>query len=420
MISLENLISSPDHYKNLLSLKNFQLDVNLVNTLGLDRKKFITESDSLKHRRNYVSKLIGDQKRKPTKEEISEMRLIGDKIKNIDKSINSLEVSITNYLLTIPNIPDEDVPDGLDESKNIEVKRFGELTLKKSKPHWEIGSDLDIIDMSAGASISGSRFYVLRGYGSRLQRAISSWMLDIHVEQNGYLEIDPPYLVKRDTMIGSGNLPKFEENLYHDTETDLWLIPTAEVALNALHQNQIIDPLRLPLKYVSRTPSFRKEHTAAGRDVRGIKRVHQFEKVEMFRYVEPNHDEFALEEMIEEASYLCKELELVHRVIKLCTGDLGFQSSKTYDIEVWAPGSKEWLEVSSISTCKDFQTRRNNTRYRPKIGSSTKFPYTLNGSGLALPRILIAILENGLESDGSITIPKVLVKYTGWEKIENK
>ena len=202
MISLENLISSPDHYKNLLSLKNFQLDVNLVNNLGLDRKKFITESDSLKHRRNYVSKLIGDQKRKPTKEEISEMRLIGDKIKNIDKSINSLEVSITNYLLTIPNIPDEDVPEGLDESKNIEVKRFGELTLKKSKPHWEIGSDLDIIDMSAGASISGSRFYVLRGYGSRLQRAISSWMLDIHVEQNGYLEIDPPYLVKRDTMIG--------------------------------------------------------------------------------------------------------------------------------------------------------------------------------------------------------------------------
>ena len=212
MIPLEKLISFPDHYKNFLALKNFQLDLNLVSNLSIDRKKFITESDSLKHRRNYVSKLIGDQKRKPTEEEISEMRLIGEKIKNIDKSINSLEVSITNYLLTIPNVPDEDVPEGLDESKNIEIKRFGEPILKKAKPHWDIGSNLNIIDMSAGASISGSRFYVLRGYGSKLQRSISSWMLDIHVEQHGYIEIDPPYLVKRDTMIGSGNLPKFKDN----------------------------------------------------------------------------------------------------------------------------------------------------------------------------------------------------------------
>ena len=421
MISLEQLNSYSDRYKKLLLRKNFSLDLNLISSFSRDRKELITKSDNYKQRRNYVSKKIGDEKRKPLQEEITEMRNIGEKIKILDNSLNDIQEKINDYLLTIPNIPSEDVPFGNDDSQNIEVKKFGEAKINKhSKPHWEIGSDLGIIDLPAAAVISGSRFYILKGYGAKLQRSIISWMLDTHVERHGYTEIDPPYLVKRDTMIGSGNLPKFEDNLYHDNETDLWLIPTAEVALNSLHKDEIISPDMLPFKYVARTPSFRKEHTAAGRDVRGIKRVHQFEKVEMFRYVEKDKDGLALKEMIDEATYLCKELGLTYRIIKLCTGDLGFQSAETYDIEVWAPGSKEWLEVSSISTCKEFQSRRNNTRYRPEKGSGTEFPFTLNGSGLALPRIIISILENGLEEDGSISIPSVLTKYTGWDKIPKK
>ena len=258
----------------------------------------------------------------------------------------------------------------------------------------------------------------MKGKGAKLQRALAAWMLDVHTNEHGYTEIDPPLLVRSETMQGSGNLPKFRENLYHDAETDLWLVPTAEVALNALHQGKIIDPDMLPLKYVAQTPSFRKEHAAGGRDVRGIKRVNQFEQVEMFRYVEPQDSEAGLEEMLAEASTLCERLGLTYRVLKLCAGDIGFQSAKTYDIEVWSPGSAEWLEVSSISTCTDFQTRRNNTRYRPETGASTRLPHTLNGSGLALPRIWIAVIENGLQPDGSIVIPEEIVPYTGWERIE--
>jgi len=244
-------------------------------------------------------------------------------------------------------------------------------------------------------------------------------MLDIHSGEFGYTEIEPPLLVRTETMIGSGNLPKFRDNLYQDSETDLWLIPTAEVALNALHQGAIIGPGELPLKYVAQTPSFRKEHTAAGRDVRGIKRVHQFEKVEMFRFVNPEDSELALEEMLDEAKSLCHKLGLVYRVVKLCSGDIGFQSAKTYDIEVWAPGSQEWLEVSSVSTCTDFQTRRNNTRFRLRKGDPPKFPHTLNGSGLALPRIWIAIIENGQRPDGSVVIPEILEPYTGFKIIDD-
>jgi seryl-tRNA synthetase len=298
------------------------------------------------------------------------------------------------------------------------VHTSGGDTPTHGNAHWDVAPALGILDLEAGASISGARFFVLKGKGAKLQRALAAWMLDVQTEEHGYTEIDPPLLIRRETMVGSGNLPKFEDNLYRDEETDLWLVPTAEVALNGLHQGQIIDPDTLPLKYVAQTPSFRKEHTSAGRDVRGIKRVHQFEKVEMFRYVEPEGSEEILEEMVGEATTLCERLGLTYRVLKLCAGDIGFQSAKTYDIEVWSPGSAEWLEVSSISTCTDFQARRNGTRYRPEVGASTKLPHTLNGSGLALPRIWIAVIENGLQEDGSVVIPEVLVPYTGWYRIE--
>ncbi|MBU87808.1 MAG: serine--tRNA ligase [SAR202 cluster bacterium] len=418
MLDVENIISNHIGVKQSLKRRGVDLDVELIQSLNQSRKDLITKSDALKSKRNNVSRVIGNEKRQPTKIEIEEMRSTGDEIKSLGNALGKVKTTLTDLLLPLPNIPSDDVPDGLEESKNIEIKRWGQLSKVHGEAHWDIGLKLGILDMESGASISGSRFYVLKGRGAKLQRALSAWMLDVHTNKNGYIEIDPPYLVKHDTMVGSGNLPKFKDNLYHDDETDLWLIPTAEVVLNGLHQGQIIDPSILPLKYVARTASFRKEHAAAGRDVRGIKRVHQFEKVEMFRFVEPEEGNEALEQMLDEASELCEKLELSYRVVELCAGELGFQSAKTYDIEVWAPGSGEWLEVSSISNCKDFQTRRNNTRYRPKVGSSTRFPHTLNGSGLALPRIWIAILENGLKPDGSVTIPEVLHDYTDWKQLD--
>ncbi|MCL0031163.1 serine--tRNA ligase [Dehalococcoidia bacterium] len=418
MLDVENIISNHIGVKQSLKRRGVELDVELIQSLNQSRKDLITKSDALKSKRNNVSRVIGNEKRQPTKIEIEEMRSTGDEIKSLGNALGKVKTTLTDLLLPLPNIPSDDVPDGLEESKNIEIKRWGQLSKVHGEAHWDIGLKLGILDMESGASISGSRFYVLKGKGAKLQRALSAWMLDVHTNKNGYIEIDPPYLVKHDTMVGSGNLPKFKDNLYHDDETDLWLIPTAEVVLNGLHQGQIIDPSILPLKYVARTASFRKEHAAAGRDVRGIKRVHQFEKVEMFRFVEPKEGNEALEQMLDEASELCEKLELSYRVVELCAGELGFQSAKTYDIEVWAPGSGEWLEVSSISNCKDFQTRRNNTRYRPKVGSSTRFPHTLNGSGLALPRIWIAILENGLKPDGSVTIPEILHDYTDWKQLD--
>ena len=418
MLDVENIISNHIGVKQSLKRRGVELDVELIQSLNQSRKDLITKSDALKSKRNNVSRVIGNEKRQPTKIEIEEMRSTGDEIKSLGNALGKVKTTLTDLLLPLPNIPSDDVPDGLEESKNIEIKRWGQLSKVHGEAHWDIGLKLGILDMESGASISGSRFYVLKGKGAKLQRALSAWMLDVHTNKNGYIEIDPPYLVKHDTMVGSGNLPKFKDNLYHDDETDLWLIPTAEVVLNGLHQGQIIDPSILPLKYVARTASFRKEHAAAGRDVRGIKRVHQFEKVEMFRFVEPKEGDEALEQMLNEASELCEKLELSYRVVELCAGELGFQSAKTYDIEVWAPGSGEWLEVSSISNCKDFQTRRNNTRYRPKVGSSTRFPHTLNGSGLALPRIWIAILENGLKPDGSVTIPEILHDYTDWKQLD--
>jgi seryl-tRNA synthetase len=418
MLDVENIVSNHIGVKQSLKRRGVELDIDLIQSLNQSRKDLITKSDVLKNRRNNVSRMIGNEKRQPTKIEIEEMRSTGDEIKSLGNALEKVKIKLMDLLLPLPNIPSDDVPNGLEESKNIEIKRWGELSKVHGEAHWDIGLRLGILDMESGASISGSRFYVLKGKGAKLQRALSAWMLDVHTTKNGYIEIDPPYLVKHDTMVGSGNLPKFKDNLYHDDETDLWLIPTAEVVLNGLHQGQIIDPSILPLKYVARTASFRKEHAAAGRDVRGIKRVHQFEKVEMFRFVEPEEGDEALEQMLDQASDLCEKLELSYRVVELCAGELGFQSAKTYDIEVWAPGSGEWLEVSSISNCKDFQTRRNNTRYRPKVGSSTRFPYTLNGSGLALPRIWIAILENGLKPDGSVAIPEILHDYTDWKQLD--
>lgn len=418
MLSLEQIVRDPEKFRVALVRRGEDPPIDRIVELDSRRKELIQQADTDRANRNKVSKAIGDEKRKPTPEEITEMRAAGERIKNVEAELATVLDDLQETLLPIPNTPMEDVPDGVDEDSNVVVRISEGSTDGHGNAHWDVATDLGILDLEAGASISGARFYVLKGKGARLQRALSAWMLDIQTEEHGYTEIDPPLLIRQETMIGSGNLPKFKDNLYRDEETDLWLVPTAEVALNGLHQGQIIDPGVLPLKYVAQTPSFRKEHTSAGRDVRGIKRVHQFEKVEMFRYVTPEDSDAALEEMLTEAETLCERLGLTYRVVQLCAGDIGFQSAKTYDIEVWSAGSEEWLEVSSISTCTDFQARRNGTRYRPEVGASTKLPHTLNGSGLALPRIWIAVIENGLQEDGSVVIPEVLVPYTGWSTIE--
>ncbi len=419
MLDIKKIIENKQIYIEGLSNRGYDVsNLDIVISLNENRGKLITDGDKKRAQRNEISKKIGNEKRKPTEEETNFIKSLAEDLKNIDIELNETNEKIKSIMLEIPNLPHETVPVGIDDSKNVEIDIRGQ---QKNEdfiiPHWDIGPEKEILDLEAGANISGARFFVLKDKGARLHRALMNWMMDVHTDEFGYSEIDPPYLVKQDTMIGSGNLPKFKDNLYRDEETDLWLIPTAEVSLNALHQGKIIAPDQLPLSYVARTPSFRKEHTSAGRDIRGIKRVHQFFKVEMFKFVEPENSMDHLEKMVENARTLCDRLGLSSKLIQLSTGDIGFQSGITFDIEVWAAGSKEWLEVSSISNCFDFQTRRNNTRYKSNQSSPTSFPHTLNGSGLALPRIWVAIIENGQKADGSIEIPEVLVPYTGFEYI---
>ena len=364
MISIEKILSQKAYVEKSLKNRGEKPPLDEIISLETRRKEIITLVDNLRNKKNIVSKNIGDSKRPPNQQEIIDMRLLGEEIKSYESELSKINFDLENTLLTIPNIPLDDVPIGLDDSANEIIYTSETEQITHNNPHWDIGKNLNILDIESSARISGSRFYVLRGKGAKLHRALGDWMLDVHTNENQYEEIDPPFLVKEETMIGSGNLPKFKENLYMDSETDLWLIPTAEVALNGMNQGQIIKPGELPIKYVAKTSSFRKEHTAAGRDVRGIKRVHQFEKVEIFRFVEPADSIIAHEEMLEEVVDLCKRLGLIYRVLKLSTGDIGFQSAKTYDIEVWSKGTGEWLEVSSVSNCLDFQTRRNNTRFK--------------------------------------------------------
>jgi seryl-tRNA synthetase len=315
----------------------------------------------------------------------------------------------------VPNIPQSSVPVGKDENDNIVVRSWGEPKEFdfKPAPHWKLGETLGIIDFERGVKLSGSRFYVLKGLGARLQRAIISFMLDLHTTEHGYQEIYPPFMVKRECMVGSGNLPKFADNLYHDTEDDLWFVPTAEVPLTNMHRDEIIMPGKLPIYYVAYTACFRREKMSAGKDTRGIKRGHQFDKVELYKFTEPDSSNDELEKMVANAEAVCQKLGLPYRVKELCTADLGFASTKSYDIEMWAPGCGEWLEVSSISNCGDFQARRANIRYRPSPEAKPQFVHTLNGSGLALPRVMIAIMENYQQADGSIKVPEVLQAFVG-------
>lgn len=416
MIDLNIIREQPELVKKTLSAR--QMETSPVdNILELDekRREIIKLVETLKAERNAVSKEIGKMKDPQARQEkIDAMKKVGDQIAEFDEKLRLVETDLNDTLATIPNILDPRVPSGKDEHDNVVIRTVGEIPKFsfEPQPHWDLGPRLGIINFEQGVKITGSRFYVLSGAGARLQRALIAWMLDLHVRQ-GYTEKYTPFMVKGETLFGAGQLPKFQDNLYKDHEEDLWMVPTAEVPLTGLHMNDVIEEEMLPLHYAAYTPCFRREKMSAGRDVRGIKRGHQFDKVEMYKYCKPEHSNEELEKMRQDAEQTCAELGLTYRVLQLCSGDIGFGSSMTYDIEVWAPGCNEWLEVSSLSNVTDFQARRANIKYRPADGGKLRFVHTLNGSGLGMPRTLIAVLENYQQSDGSVLVPEVLKPWMG-------
>jgi seryl-tRNA synthetase len=375
-------------------------------------RSLLRQTEELRAKHNEASKQLSKSKEKPP-QRIAQMRQLGEQISSLQQQTKEAKADLDSLLLELPNIPHPSVPLGKGADDNVVVRTWGkpgELSFKPL-PHWELGEKLGIIDFQQGVKLSGTRFYVLKGLGAHLQRALISFMLDVHVNEHGYKEIYPPFMVKRECMVGSGNLPKFGDNLYHDEEDDFWFIPTAEVPLTNLHRDEILSADSLPLHYVAYTPCFRREKMAAGTDTRGIKRGHQFDKVELYKVTRPESSDEELEKLVADAEDICRKLDIPHRVVQLCTGDLGFAACKTYDIEMWAPGCAEWLEVSSCSNCCDFQARRASIRYRPEAGAKSEFVHTLNGSGLALPRVLIAVLENYQQADGTVLIPEVLEPY---------
>ena len=419
MIDIQLIRNRPDEVRDAMRRRNEDAPLDRITELDADRRTAIVEADELRARRNEVSRQIGQTRERP-QELIDEMRQVSARIRTLEETIRTLESEINALLLSIPNIPLDDVPPGADESANVVKYIKGEAPHFDFEPlpHWELGENLGIIDFQRGAKIAGSRFFVLKGKGARLQRALIDWMLDTHTREHGYEELYLPNIATTESATANSNLPKFADTMYRDDEDDLWLLPTAEMAITNMHRDEILQPDTLPLKYVAHTPCFRREKAAAGRDTRGIKRVHQFEKVEMYRFVEPHESDAALQSLLSEAETICARLGVRYRLLELCAGDIGFQSARTYDIEMWAPGCDEWLEVSSCSTCTDFQARRASIRYRPENGARPRFVHTLNGSGLALPRVIIAILENYQQADGSVIVPEVLRPYTGFDVIE--
>jgi seryl-tRNA synthetase len=416
MLDIRLLRERPDEVKRELSKVGVApSQVDEVLAADTRRRRLITEVEGLRARRADTSRQVGALPSDQRQGVVAEMRAVGERIAALEKEVAQAEAAFDGAMLELPNIPHPAVPVGPDESANIVVRVVGDEPEMgfAPRPHWEIGEDLGLIDFARGVKISGSRFYVLTGLGARLQRALIGWMLDLHVGEHGYSEIYPPAMVKRDCLVGTGNLPKFGDNLYRDAEEDLWLIPTAEVPVTNLYREEVLEAGRLPIYHVAYTPCFRREKMSAGRDVRGIKRGHQFDKVEMVKFVEPHASDRELERLLDDAEDVARRLGLRHRVVQMCTGDLSFVAAMKYDVEVWAPGCGEWLEVSSCSNFRDFQARRAGIRYRPAPQAKPQFVHTLNGSGLALPRLLIAVLETYQQADGGVVVPEVLRPYMG-------
>ena len=412
MLDIKLIRENPEFVRQGLEKRGDSFVLDSILDVDGRYRSLLRQTEELRAKHNEASKQLSTSKERPP-QLIAQMRQLGEQVSSLQQQTREAKANLDSLLLELPNIPHPSVPLGRGENDNVVVRTWGkpgEFSFKPL-PHWELGEKLGIIDFQQGVKLSGTRFYVLKGLGARLQRALISFMLDVHVSEHGYKEIYPPFMVKRECMVGSGNLPRFGDNLYHDEEDDFWFIPTAEVPLTNLHRDEILSADSLPLHYVAYTPCFRREKMAAGTDTRGIKRGHQFDKVELYRVTDPESSDEALEKLVADAEDICRKLAIPHRVVQLCTGDLGFAACKTYDIEMWTSGCAEWLEVSSCSNCGDFQARRANIRYRPEPGAKSQFVHTLNGSGLALPRVLIAVLENYQQADGTVLIPEVLEPY---------
>jgi seryl-tRNA synthetase len=394
-------------------------EVDQVIDIDRRRRDLIVAVEQMRADRKSSSKKIGAMKPGPEMEAAkTEVRALGDKLSVSEKELEAAEAEFSRRMLELPNLPHPAVPPGPDDSAN-RIIRTEEPTRTfdfEPRPHWDLGESLGIIDFARGVKISGTRFYVLKGDGARLQRALISFMLDLHTREHGYTEIYPPAMVREECLYGTGNLPKFGENLYRDIEEDFYFVPTAEVPVTNLYRDEILDGAALPIKHVAYTPCFRREKMSAGRDVRGIKRGHQFDKVELVKFVHPDNSEAELESLLAAAEQVCRRLGLQHRIVEMCTGDLSFVAARKFDIEIWAPGCKEWLEVSSCSLFTDFQARRANIRFRDGDGK-VKLVHTLNGSGLALPRVMIGIIETFQRGDGSIELPEALRPFMGGQSV---
>ena len=398
--------------------------IDKVREYDVERRKLLAEVEQMKNQQSTSSRQIPVLKKegKDTTELMAEMKQLSEKIKVLDGQVSEVEAKLRDALLNIPNTPYKDVQEGADDSDNVELRKWGEPRKFdfEEKAHWDIGTDLDILDFERATKIAGTRFTVYKGLGARLERAVINFMLNLHTEEHGFTEILPPFMVNRDAMIGTGQLPKFEDDMFHVPAKDFFLIPTAEVPVTNLRMNEIIDEAELPIYYTAYTPCVRKEAGSAGRDTRGLIRQHQFNKVEMVKFVKPETSYDELESLTAAAEDVLQKLEIPYRVVRLSTGDLGFSSAMTYDIEVWMPSYGRYVEISSCSNFENFQARRGNIRFRPAEKGKPEFVHTLNGSGLAVGRTVAAILENYQQADGSVVIPEALRGFMGVDKIEKK
>jgi seryl-tRNA synthetase len=415
MLDLRYIRGNPDVVRKAIADKRENADLEKLLALDEDLRGLIGEADELKQERNCESENIAALKSKgeDASEPISRMRDVSARIKAFDERMSALRAEILELELTVPNIPHESVPVGKDEDDNVLVREWGEpgSLCATPSPHWEVGERLGILNLPAATKIAGSGFICFVGVGALLERALIRFMLDVHTKEHGYTEVSPPFVSNREAMTGTGQLPKLESDMYHCGEDDLFLIPTAEVPITNIHREEILEPGRVPVKYVGYTPCFRREAGSYGKDTRGLMRVHQFDKVEMVKLVEPENSYDELELLTADAEDILQRLELPYRVKTLCTGDLSFSAAKCYDIDVWAAGVGVWLEVSSCSNFVDFQARRCGIRYRPADGEKARYVHTLNGSGVALPRTVVALLENYQTAEGTITIPDALRPY---------
>jgi seryl-tRNA synthetase len=418
MLDIKLIREKPDFVRQRLATRGRGDEARIAELATLDeqRRKLVGEGDNLKAERNKVSKEIGALKSKGQDAggQMAAMKQVGERIASLDAEVAGLDEKLQQILLVIPNLPHEGVAVGKDAADNPEVRRWGEAPkfAFPVKPHWDIGEQLGILDFTRAAKISGSGFILYKGAGARLERALINWMLDLHTSEHGYTEVFPPFLINRSAMIGTGQLPKFEEDMYRLRDEEMYLAPTAEVPVANIHREEILREDQLPIYYCAYTPCFRREAGAAGKQTRGMIRVHQFDKVEMIKFVKPETSYDELEKMTANAERVLQLLGLHYRIVMLCTGDMGFASAKTYDIEVWAPGQNAYLEVSSCSNCEDFQARRANIRFKGADGKN-RFVHILNGSGTALARLYVALLETYQQTDGSVKIPEVLLPYMG-------